>query len=128
MLEIRFRRDSRQRLSSVLADGHAGWAEDGEDIVCAAASAILQAAWMGLAEHAKVDVSAERDKGRLSLSWPETVRDRDDVVAIVATAELALTQIARQYETHVRVRSEPEPETRAPKAGISTDKGEQSPP
>jgi len=126
MLEIAFRRDSRERLSSVFADGHAGWAEDGEDIVCAAASAILQAAWMGLAEHAHVEVTAERNKGRLSLRWPEADRDRIDLIAIVATAELALAQIAGQYEKHVRVRTEPEPETRASKAGISTDKGEQS--
>ena len=128
MLEIHFRRDSRKRLSSVFADGHAGWADDGEDIVCAAASAILQAAWMGLAEHAKVAVTGERVKGRLTLRWPEDTRDRVDVIAIVATAELALGQIARQYETHVRVRTEPEPDTHASNAGSSTDKGEQSPP
>ena len=97
-----FRRDSRNRLSSVFAEGHAGWAEPGEDVVCAAASAILQAAWLGLAEHARVTVEGERTAGRLAMRWPEAERDRDDVRAIVATAELAIGQIASQFPKHVR--------------------------
>lgn len=103
-----FRRDSRDRLSSVYAEGHAGWADPGEDVVCAAASAILQAAWLGLADHARVDVEGERTGGRLALRWPEASRERDDVRAIVATAELSIAQIARQFPAHVRVRREKE--------------------
>ncbi len=108
MLTVTFRKDSRDRLSSVFAEGHTGWADSGEDIVCAAVSAILQAAWLGLAEHAHVSVEAERDSGRLALRWPADVRDRDDVRAIVATAELSVEQIARQYPDHVRAEHGPE--------------------
>lgn len=108
MVTVTFRRDSRNRLSSVFAEGHAGWADAGSDIVCAAASAILQAAWLGLDEHAHVAVDAERTGGRLALSWPAEARDRADVSAIVATAELSIARIAAQYPDHVRVRSEQE--------------------
>jgi uncharacterized protein YsxB (DUF464 family) len=108
VVTVTFRRDSRKRLSSVFADGHAGWADAGEDVVCAAASAILQAAWLGLAEHAHVHVESERTGGRLALRWPEAERDRDDVRAIVATAELAIAQLARQFPAHVRARRAPE--------------------
>lgn len=104
-----FRRDSRNRLSSVFADGHAGWAAYGEDVACAAVSAILQAAWVGLTDHARVDVEGERSEGRLAMRWPAGDRDRADVQAIVATAELAIGQIGRQFPSAVRARSAEEP-------------------
>jgi len=105
VLDVTFRRDSRNRLSSVFADGHADTAVHGEDIVCAAVSAILQAARLGLEEHAKVSLEVEQRPGRLALRWPEDRRDDPAVIAIVATAELAASRIAEQYPKHVRVRS-----------------------
>lgn len=109
MVTVTFRRDSRNRLSSVLAEGHAGWADPGDDVVCAAASAILQAAWLGLAEHAHVDVAGERSGGLLAMRWPEAAREREDVRAIVATAELSIARIAQQFPEHVRARRAKEP-------------------
>ena len=96
-----FRRDSHERLSSVFAEGHAGWDKHGRDLACAAVSAILQAAWVGLTDHAHVDVEGERTPARLSMTWPEADRGRESVAAIVATAELAIGQIARQYPKSV---------------------------
>lgn len=110
MLEVRFRRDSRQRLSSVFAGGHADTAAYGEDIVCAAVSALLQAAWVGLTDVAGVRVEGRRASGDLEMRWPEEARDRDDVRAIVATAELAIAQIAEQEPRAVRCVREAEPE------------------
>jgi uncharacterized protein YsxB (DUF464 family) len=102
VLTVTFRRDSLNRLSSVFADGHAGWADTGDDIVCAAASAILQAALLGLTSVARIDVTAERTSGRLALAWPAAERDRADVRAIVATAELSIESIAHDFPKHVR--------------------------
>jgi len=110
MLEVRFRRDSRDRLSSVFSTGHAGQGEPGEDLACAAVSALLQAAWVGLTEVAHVAVSGHRRSGDLLMRWPEDARDRDDVRAIVATAELAIEQIAKQYRGAIRYVREPEAE------------------
>ena len=109
MVTVTFRRDSRNRLSSVFADGHAGWADAGDDIVCAAASAILQAALLGLTAVAKIDVSAERTPGRLSMSWPEAARANVEVHAIVATAELSIESIAHDFPEHVRIERMAEP-------------------
>ncbi|HEY4440455.1 MAG TPA: ribosomal-processing cysteine protease Prp [Candidatus Elarobacter sp.] len=111
MLEVRFRRDSRQRLSSVSASGHALQGEPGEDIACAAVSALLQAAWVGLSDVAHVTVSGRRQSGDFEMTWPAESRDRDDVRAIVATAELAIGQIAKQYRGAIRCVSEAEAET-----------------
>ena len=109
MLVVKFRRDSRQRLSSVLAAGHAEQGEPGEDIACAAVSAVLQAAWAGLAEVARVPVEGRRRSGDLLMRWPEEARGRTDVHAIVATAELAVEQIAKQYRGAIRCVREDEP-------------------
>ncbi|HEX3469327.1 MAG TPA: ribosomal-processing cysteine protease Prp [Candidatus Elarobacter sp.] len=110
MLEVRFRRDSHDRLSSVVSSGHAEHAEPGEDLVCGAASALLQAAWAGLTDVAHVPVYGHRRKGDLLMRWPENARGRDDVNAIVATAELAIEQLAKQYRGFVRYVREPEHE------------------
>ena len=109
MLVVTFRWDSRKRLSSVFADGHADTAVHGEDIVCAAVSAILQAARLGLEEHAKVALEVEQRPGRLALRWPEDRRDDPAVVAIITTAKLAVAQIAEQYPANVGILGEPEP-------------------
>lgn len=109
MLEVIVRRDGRQRLSSLFADGHTDWADEGTDLVCAAVSAILQAAWLGLSEVAHVPVDASKAKGRLALRWPEPARDDPAVAAIVGTAERAVEAIAKQFPANVRLRRETEP-------------------
>jgi uncharacterized protein YsxB (DUF464 family) len=103
LVEIRIVRDSRDRLSSFFASGHAGWAEHGQDVVCAALSTALQSAWLGLAEVATVPVDAERGDGTLRLTWPEANRDDAAVRAIVQTAARTVETIARQYPETARV-------------------------
>ncbi len=103
MLEVVFYRDAHKRLSSIVARGHAQGGRYGKDIVCAAASAVLQAAWLGLEEHAGLRLDACSAPGTFSLRWPARSRDNAAVKAIVATAELAVREIARQYPKHVRV-------------------------
>lgn len=105
MLEVIFYRDSRNRLSSLFAAGHADAGERGEDLVCAAVSAVLQAARLGLEAHAKVPLEVVQTPGELRIAWPANTRDDASVAAIVATAELAVRQIAAQYPDHVGVKS-----------------------
>jgi uncharacterized protein YsxB (DUF464 family) len=108
---VRIREDSRKRLSSFLAQGHAGWADSGSDVVCAAISTLLQAAWLGLHEYAGVSVEgSRRSAGELELRWPAAERERDDVRAIVTTAALSLERIALDYPHHVQVSRETERE------------------
>lgn len=104
MLDVTFYRDARKRVSSIVARGHADAAEYGKDVVCAAASAVLQAAQLGLAEYAGVTLDAVTRPGEFGLRWPARARDDAAVKAIVATAELSIAQIARQYPAHVRIR------------------------
>lgn len=111
MLDVIFRRDSRNRLSSVFAAGHVELPESSSDeysLVCAAVSGILQAARLGLETVARVPLDASQKPGHLDLRWPESARSNPKVEAIVETARAASEQIASQYPQHVRVREEQE--------------------
>ncbi len=124
MVTVTFRRDSRGRLSSLVSRGHAEHGAHGTDIACAAVSALLQAAWAGLTDVASVEVAGHRHAGDLAMRWPEDARERADVRAIVATAELAIEQIAAQYPGAVRLARESEPsERRGAKAAGAGDSG-----
>lgn len=101
MLKVQFNRDSRHRLSSFFATGHAEFADAGEDIVCAAVSAILQAARLGLSAHCALALDVTQEQGTMRVQWPAQSREDARVQAIVATAELSVEQIARQYPEHV---------------------------
>jgi uncharacterized protein YsxB (DUF464 family) len=103
MLDVTFYRDGRDRVSGVSARGHADFADHGEDIVCAAVSAILQAARLGLEAHIGPKLEAQMRSGALKLRWPAALRDLESVRAIVTTAELAIERIALRYPAHVRL-------------------------
>ena len=112
MLEVSFRRDSLNRLSSVFAFGHIEIPETSSDeysLVCAAVSAILQAARLGLEAHVKLPLDVTQKPGELAVRWPYSARDDQRVTAIIETAHLAVKQIASQYPNHVRLSEEAEP-------------------
>ncbi len=111
MLDIVFRRDSHERLSSVFSEGHVEIPESSSDeysMVCAAASGILQAARLGLEAHVKLPLDVTQKSGELAMRWPARARDDERVAAIMETARLAVEQIAAQYPAHLRVREERE--------------------
>lgn len=104
MLHVVFFKDSSNELSSVFAQGHVEIPETSTDeysLVCAAVSAILQAARAGLEGYAGIDLRVQQEKGDLRFEVPEGRRGSEAVKAILATAELAVSQIARQYPEHV---------------------------
>lgn len=103
MIDVTFTKDSRGRLSSVFATGHAEFGEFPNDVVCAAVSAILQATYAGLQDVAHLQFDGKLVSGRLSIPIPLAERDRADVAAIVETAAISLEQLARQYPDHLRV-------------------------
>lgn len=86
-----------------MAVGHAEAGVAGDDIVCAAASAILQAAELGLTSYAAVPGAVTRGADGMTFVISESVRDRADVKAIVGTAELAIAQLAWQFPINVRI-------------------------
>ena len=111
MVEVTFYRDGRERLSRVFASGHVEIPESSSDefsLVCAAVSAVLQAAAAGLETYAHAAVQRRMSRGELDVRIAESARDDAAVAAIVATAELAVRQISAQYPQHVGVTRRPE--------------------
>jgi uncharacterized protein YsxB (DUF464 family) len=111
LLDVIFRRDSLSRLSSVFAGGHVELPETSADeysLVCAAVSAILQAARLGLEAHVKIPLDVTQRSGELAIRWPHSARADERVAAILETAYLAVRQIAMQYPQHLAIREETE--------------------
>ena len=101
MIKVTFYRDSFNRLSSFIADGHADFAEFGDDIVCSAVSAVLQAARLGLEMYVRVQLDLEQRPGFIRITWPENRRNDVAINAIVETARMSVEQIARQFPENV---------------------------
>ena len=88
MTSVKFlRRDGM--LVGVTCEGHTGYGEEGEDIVCAALSSVVQTALMGLLAVARVKVDYHRDdkKGTLTFALPDGLSEgkKHDAAVILDT-------------------------------------------
>src|SRR5215469_16016036 len=100
MLTVTFYEDSQNRLSSFVGIGHVEIPETSSDeysLVCAAVSAILQAARLGLEEVAGIALEVHRERGDMRVTIPAESRDDDIVRAIAKTAELSVEALAAQF-------------------------------
>lgn len=106
MINVRLWHSGRGNIVGYSITGHAGYAPRGTDIVCAAVSALTQAALLGLTEHLGLDPKVETETGYLSVMLPEGSEKDGTVQAILATLELALADIADQYPAQVCLKKE----------------------
>lgn len=102
MLVVTFSYDEHGFPVMIEAKGHADWAELGRDVVCAAASTILQSTWLGLAEVAGIAVEGVRESGNFRMKWPQTEREVHAVHVLVTTADRSIFQLATQYPKNLR--------------------------
>ena len=88
-----------------LAKGHTGYAEAGEDIVCAAVSALTQTAYLGVAELAKAEVTVKQKDGELRVMLSEGISDeeREKAELILGTMLLGLRSIEENYSDYLKV-------------------------
>lgn len=104
-----FKEVGREVYSGFRASGHAGYAEYGSDIVCAAISALTESTAMGLQDvvRAKVRVTTDEDKGLLEAILEDG--QSEDIIAkaqiLLITLKKALTAIAedRQFPGTIRI-------------------------
>lgn len=104
MITVTVRRDAAGRVHGFRSEGHAGFADYGEDIVCAAVSVLTQTAVLGLKEHCDVDLQLEQSPGWLHCALEGETHASDAAEAVLETMILGLDAIARQYPEQVRVR------------------------
>ncbi|NLG87357.1 MAG: ribosomal-processing cysteine protease Prp [Firmicutes bacterium] len=102
MITITLWRLSNGNISGFVVDGHAAYAPKGQDIVCAAVSALAQAAVLGLTKHVGLNPEVEIREGHLCCMVTASNAADRAVQAILATLALALQDIAAQYPNRIR--------------------------
>ena len=88
--------------ASFFIKGHAGYADKGEDIVCAAVSSAALLTANTITEILGVDAEAEEKDGSLKFSF----RGSKEAVKLVQGLRLHLEQIAQDHPQHVKVTTE----------------------
>ncbi|HHZ04914.1 ribosomal-processing cysteine protease Prp [Acetomicrobium hydrogeniformans] len=91
---------------SVKARGHSGYAQKGEDVVCAAVSTLMHALLLGLKEvvDAKDVIFDIRDNVPLFfLSWSEGTLGDASAKAVIETVLCSLRSIADSYPGYVQI-------------------------
>ena len=105
--QITFYRDARQRLRGYRAEQHTGYAPAGEDIVCAAVSALTQTVLNGLisVQQLPVDSNIDEEKALLEAVLAKAAGDEEIERAQVLFRTLleGLQAIERQYPKYVQV-------------------------
>jgi uncharacterized protein YsxB (DUF464 family) len=103
MVTVVVEREGKDLIAGFSVSGHAGFAEAGQDIVCAAVSAIAQTAVMGLRRFGGKGISCVIEPGRLSCRFSTPIMKFDPAWYIVETMLLGLGDIAREHPGHVHL-------------------------
>jgi uncharacterized protein YsxB (DUF464 family) len=93
------------RITGFKAKGHSGYAERGEDIVCAAISALTQTAYLGLSELVKANVDVSQKGGELTLKLPEgfSPEEGEKAELILGTMLLGLRSVKENYSDYLKI-------------------------
>jgi len=105
MITVTIHRDSDGGIQGFSAAGHSGYAPAGEDIVCAAVSALTQTAALGLERlglKPQVDIAPARMACRLHSGSPSGEVARDARI-ILGTIVLGLRETARGYPEYIKL-------------------------
>ncbi|MFZ5974337.1 MAG: ribosomal-processing cysteine protease Prp [Bacillota bacterium] len=94
-----------QGITGFEISGHAGYDEEGSDIVCSAVSAVAQTMVIGLKETLLLEAQVHMEDGKLSCMLPGLLAKQARVNASILfeTMRLGLNNIAEQYPEHVQV-------------------------
>lgn len=95
------------KIVSIDCDGHTGYGVEGEDIVCASLSSIVQTAVLGLMGIVGLDVKLKRNdkEGKLSAVLPENLseRKRHDADIILETMLMGVADLYEGYSDFIEL-------------------------
>ena len=106
MLVIKIEGSSDDDLIGFEVRGHAGYADAGEDIVCAGVSAVLQTAALALEQLFSIKPYLVVTHGHMVCRLPnyDDPQDRLRAQTILQAAILGCRNIALQYPNHIQLR------------------------
>jgi len=108
MTKVTIWRNNLGNIFGFCADGHSDdSAQCGEDIYCAAISAILQTAVLGLTEYIKADIKLEITDGWLFCEMKDTAFPQLETCrAILETMLLGLSSFKAEYSEFIEINEE----------------------
>jgi len=105
MTEVQVRRGPDGTVTELRVKGHTGYAEQGEDIVCAGVSALVVTCLIGLKRVAQHPHEGKARSGSMfcKLLPGGTLESAAKAQAILETTVLGLQDIAKDYHQFIRV-------------------------
>ena len=93
------------RITGFSVSGHSGYAEAGQDIVCAAISAVVTMAEATINDvcGAKAKVRVKEADARITLTLPASCDEEDAVQAVLAGMMLYLCNLREEYPDYIEV-------------------------
>ena len=104
MVSVDLFRNRQGLITGYKVSGHAGYGEEGTDIICSAISALTQAPLLGLEKHLKLKPSyvVNQEDGILEVALNSAPNDLTE--AILQTMIYGVESIARQCPQYVRIK------------------------
>ena len=93
------------RITGFSVSGHSGYAEAGQDIVCAAISAVVAMVEATVNDvcGAKAKVRVKEDDARITLTLPTSCDEEESVQAVLAGMLLYLCSLRDDYPDYIEV-------------------------
>ena len=93
------------RITGFSVSGHSGYAEEGQDIVCAAVSAVVSMAEATINDvcGAKAKVRVKKEDARVTLTLPTSCDEEDSVQAVLAGMLVTLCSMRDDYPDYIEV-------------------------
>ena len=94
-----------ERITGFSVSGHSGYAESGQDIVCAAISAVVSMAEATINDvcGAKAKVRVKDEQARISLTLPASCDEEESVQVVLAGMMLTLCSLRDDYPDYIEV-------------------------
>ena len=93
------------RITGFSVSGHSGYAEAGQDIVCAAISAVVTMAEATINDvcGAKAKVRVKEEDARITLTLPASCDEEESVQAVLAGMLVTLCSLRDDYPDYIEV-------------------------
>ena len=93
------------RITGFTVSGHSGYAEHGQDIVCAAISAVVTMAEATINDvcGAKAKVRVKEEDARITLTLPASCDEEETVQAVLAGMLVTLCNMRDDYPDYIEV-------------------------
>lgn len=104
MIRVELALDNKGKIIDFFISGHADYAEYGEDIICAAVSAVAQTAVIGIQKYLENEnLVIQQSEGLLALKLPENLAkgNREKADIILNTMHWGLKNIEEQHKEHL---------------------------